>query len=147
MVFSYGHEGTSNVVFFPLNDSNYPQENGAKVLAIDSEKGPHVPRQDHSHCHQVLFYEGFLYVVDLGTDALNVYRFNDQTGEVALVGERISTAPGAGPRHILFHPNKSLAFVCNELDTTVNVYRANPSVGQLELAQTIKTRRPEDENG
>lgn len=145
-IFSYGHEGTSNVVLFPLNDSNYPDESGAKVFSIDG-KGPNVSRQDHSHCHQVLFYEGFFYVVDLGTDTLNVYRFDDKTGQLTLVGERIRTEAGAGPRHILFHPNKSLAFVCNELNSTANVYRVDPSIGQLELIQTIKTRREQDENG
>ncbi len=86
-------------------------------------------------------------MVDLGTDTLSVYRFNDTNGEVNLVGDRIKTAPGAGPRHIIFHPNKPLAFVCNELNSTTNVYRINASLGQLEHLQTIKTRRQEDENG
>jgi 6-phosphogluconolactonase (cycloisomerase 2 family) len=86
-------------------------------------------------------------VVDLGTDTLSVYRFNGTNGEVNLVGDRIKTEPGAGPRHIIFHPNKPLAFVCNELNSTTNVYRTNASLGQLEHLQTIKTRRQEDENG
>jgi 6-phosphogluconolactonase len=83
----------------------------------------------------------------LGTDTISVYRFNDTNGEVSLVGNRIKTEAGAGPRHIIFHPSKSLAFVCNELNSTANVYRVNASHGQLELLQTIKTRRQEDENG
>jgi 6-phosphogluconolactonase len=83
----------------------------------------------------------------LGTDTISVYRFNDTNGEVNLVGNRIKTEAGAGPRHIMFHPDKSLAFVCNELNSTTNVYRINSSLGQLELLQTIKTRRQEDENG
>jgi 6-phosphogluconolactonase (cycloisomerase 2 family) len=86
-------------------------------------------------------------VVDLGTDTVSSYRFNATNGEAQLVGDRVKTAPGAGPRHIIFHPNKPLAFVCNELNSTVNVYRVNASLGQLEQLQTIKTRRQEDENG
>jgi 6-phosphogluconolactonase len=83
----------------------------------------------------------------LGTDTLSVYRFNEKNGEVNLVGERIKTEAGAGPRHIIFHPNKPLAFVCNELNSTTSVYRVNASLGQLEHLQTIKTRRQEDEKG
>lgn len=82
----------------------------------------------------------------MGTDTLNVYRFNDTNGEINLVGDRIKTEAGAGPRHIIFHPNKPLAFVCNELNSTANVYRVNESNGQLEHLQTIKTRRQQDEN-
>ncbi len=83
----------------------------------------------------------------MGTDTLSVYQFNDTNGQVSLVGNRIKTEAGAGPRHIIFHPNKSLAFVCNELNSTTNVYRVNSSSGQLEHLQTIKTRREEDEKG
>jgi 6-phosphogluconolactonase (cycloisomerase 2 family) len=129
-----------------LNDSGLPEVNGAQINTIDGS-GPHPDRQDHSYCHHVLFYKDHLYVVDLGTDTVSVYRFNDTNGEVKLVGDRIKTAAGAGPRHIIFHPSKPLAFVCNELNSTVNVYRINASLGQLEHLQTIKTRRQEDENG
>ncbi len=83
----------------------------------------------------------------MGTDTLSIYRFNDTNGEVNLVGNRIKTEAGAGPRHMIFHPTKPLVFVCNELNSTANVYRANASYDQLEHLQTIKTRRQEDENG
>jgi len=47
---------------------------------------------------------------------------------------------------MIFHPNKPLAFACNELNSTTNAYRVNESDGQLEHLQTIKTRRQQDEN-
>jgi 6-phosphogluconolactonase (cycloisomerase 2 family) len=93
----------------------------------------------------VQFYQGYLYVIDLGTDTINVYHYNDTNGEVRLHRDRIQTSPGAGPRHLLFHPDKPLAFVCNELASTINVYRIDAAIGQLELQETIPTRRPEDE--
>ena len=131
MIFSYGAEGTSNFVVFPLNESNFPEEKGAQINQLMDDMVQILDRQDHSHCHHVVFYQGYLYVVDLGTDTINVYHFNDTNGEVSLIGDRIKTEPGAGPRHIIFHPNKPLAFVCNELDSTINVYRINASIGQL----------------
>lgn len=126
-----------------MNASKLPDEKNARVTTIDGD-GPHPDRQDHSYCHQVLFYHGFLYVVDLGTDTVSIYRFDHTTGELSLMGSRIKMQPGAGPRHMLFHPTKPLAFVCNELNSTVNVYRVHPSYAQLEYLQTIGTRRSED---
>ena len=143
---SYGDKGTSNFVFFPLNNSNQPEEKGAQINTIEGH-GSHPNRQQHSYCHHALFHQGYLYVVDLGTDTLSIYRFDDTNGEVSLIGNRIKTEAGAGPRHIIFHPNKPLAFVCNELNSTTNVYSVNSSSGQLKHLQTIKTRRQEDENG
>ncbi|CAF1453818.1 unnamed protein product [Rotaria sordida] len=144
-VANYGGRGISNFVVFPLNNSNLPEEKDAQINTIDGH-GPNSDRQDHSHCHQVLFHQDYLYVTDLGTDTLNVYHFNDANGNVSLVGNRIKTEAGAGPRHIIFHPNKSLVFLCNELNSTTNVYRINASCEQFECLQTIKTRRQEDEN-
>lgn len=144
--FSYGFQGASNFVLFPLNESGFPEEKGAQVTSIEGS-GPHPERQDHSYCHQVLFHKNYLYIVDLGTDTISTYRFNDTDGSVELVGNRIRTEPGAGPRHLIFHPNKPLAFACNELNSTTNVYRTDAERGQLEPLQTIKTRREEDEKG
>jgi len=81
----------------------------------------------------------------LGTDTINVYRYNDTNGEIHLNGDRIETRPGAGPRHLLFHPDKPLAFVANELDSTTNVYRTDATIGKFELQQTITTRRSDVE--
>ncbi len=144
MIFSYGEQDSSNFVLLPINNSNLPEEKGAHVTSIDGH-GPNNDRQDHSHCHQVQFYQGYLYVIDLGTDTINVYHYNDTNGEVRLNHDRIKTPPGAGPRHLLFHPDKSLAFVSNELDSTTNVYRIDSANGTLDLQQTITTRRQDAE--
>ena len=143
---SYGQQGISNFAFLPLNSSALPEEKGAQINSIEGS-GPHPDRQDHSHCHHVVFHKDHLYLVDLGTDTVSVYRFDPASGQAKLVGDRIKTAPGAGPRHIIFHSNKPLAFVCNELNSTVDVYRVDASLGQLEHLQTISTRRQQDENG
>jgi len=143
-MFSYGGAGSSNFALIPLNkSSNLPEEHNAHVTTIDGH-GPNPNRQEHSHCHQVQFYQNCLYVNDLGTDTINVYHYNDTNGEVRLNHDRINTRPGAGPRHLLFHPDKPLAFVCNELDSTTCVYRID---AKLEHQQTITTRRTEDQQG
>lgn len=143
-MFSYGVPDSATFALQPLNSSKYPEEKGAQVVSIDGH-GPNTKRQDHSHCHEVQFHNDFLYGVDLGTDTINVYRYDQTSGELQLNGDRIKTEAGAGPRHLLFHPNKPLAFVCNELNSTTNVYQVDAAKGKFEHLQTISTRRSEDE--
>jgi 6-phosphogluconolactonase len=46
-------------------------------------------------------------------------------------------AQGSGPRHIAFHKQKPLAYVINELDSTVTSYRYDPATGKLDPFQII----------
>jgi 6-phosphogluconolactonase len=84
----------------------------------------HAIRQTGPHAHQILFdpVTGDLLIPDLGLDAVLVYRLKDG----ALVERpeaRITTAPGAGPRHLAFHPDGKHLFLLNELDSTLVVLR------------------------
>ena len=45
--------------------------------------------------------------------------------------------PSAAPRHIDFHPAKALAYVINELDSTITTYRQDRRSGALTPLQTI----------
>jgi 6-phosphogluconolactonase len=47
--------------------------------------------------------------------------------------------PGAGPRHIAFHPKAPLVFVSNELDSTVSLLRFDRERGALSLLDTRST--------
>ena len=47
--------------------------------------------------------------------------------------------PGAGPRHIAFHPTLPLVFVANELDSTVATLRFDPARGALSPQGTLST--------
>lgn len=99
-----------------------------------------LPVQDRPRAHSAFFDPSNRYVVvsDLGADKLVVYKLDasgfrlDRTSEVA-------TAPGAGPRHLAFHPEKPYAYGINELNSTVSVYRFDASEGVLTELQTIST--------
>lgn len=93
--------------------------------------GPNLPRQATAHCHHALPLPGGAgYVVcDLGLDELVEY----PSGRV------FKTAPaGAGPRHILFHPNGRLAFLVSELGNLVSSLTWNASDG-FRLIDTLPT--------
>jgi 6-phosphogluconolactonase len=90
-------------------------------LVEHSGTGPDPERQEGPHAHQVLPDPTgeFVLVVDLGTDSVHSYRLDD--------GGRLTPAgtarlhPGAGPRHLAFHPSGRFAYIANELDSTVVV--------------------------
>ncbi len=91
--------------------------------------GPNKPRQDsaHAHCSIVTPDGKFLLVVDLALDKVVAYDFpNRAQGLKEVPSASIDTraiAPGAGPRHIVFHPNGRLAFVVFELYNLVASFR------------------------
>ncbi len=87
--------------------------------------GPNKPRQNsaHAHCAVVTPDGKYLLVVDLSLDKVMAYDFaNRAQGLKPVPSATIDTsriAPGAGPRHIVFHPNGRLAFIVFELGNLV----------------------------
>ena len=47
--------------------------------------------------------------------------------------------PGAGPRHLAFHPKLPLVFVANELDSTVTTLGFDREAGALSPLRTLST--------
>ncbi|MGN0847432.1 MAG: lactonase family protein [Kiritimatiellia bacterium] len=106
-----------------------PNEVRARCQVRHVGEGPNKPRQDaaHAHCAIVTPDGKFELVVDLTLDKIVAYDFaNRAQGLKAVPAATIDTgriAPGAGPRHIVFHPNGKLAFVIFELKNLVASYR------------------------
>jgi 6-phosphogluconolactonase len=78
--------------------------------------------------------------VDLGADRVFVYRLDlDGRSLHHVEGGDAVMRPGAGPRHIVFHPTLPLAFVANELDSTVTTLRFDAERGVLSPIATHST--------
>ncbi len=95
-------------------------------------------RQESSHIHAAVFSPDnkFLYVTDLGSDKIYIYRFNEADGTLQVApSPEVSVAPGAGPRHLTFHPNGKYSYLAEELTSTVGVYAVNDSTGSLTVLQ------------
>ncbi|SOE21366.1 6-phosphogluconolactonase [Spirosomataceae bacterium TFI 002] len=84
--------------------------------------GPNKKRQTKSHVHSVNISPDntLLYVADLGIDKVVVYNFDQNTGQLSPKSE-IMTPSGSGPRHLTFHPSKSIIYVIEELTSTISV--------------------------
>jgi 6-phosphogluconolactonase len=96
--------------------------------------GPNAERQDGPHAHSTIFTPDGRHAVvaDLGIDRLVVYRY-DQGGVATRVGAAVCR-PGAGPRHMVWHPSGRLLYVANELDNTVSVFAYDGAGGLAEQA-------------
>ena len=82
-------------------------------------------RQTGPHAHMICVdpVTDRVLVPDLGLDVVLSYEVSE-TGEfVERVEERIVTRPGAGPRHLAFHPNRQLLFLLNEINSTIVTLR------------------------
>ena len=86
----------------------------------------------------------FAYAADLGADAIFAYRLDAAAGRlVANDPPLVKTKPGAGPRHLAFHPDGRRLYAINELDNTVATYDFHSATGRLVERQVISTLPPD----
>ncbi|MEA1885637.1 MAG: lactonase family protein [Bacteroidota bacterium] len=85
-------------------------------------------RQKGPHAHSAMFEPASTGVisVDLGTNELWFSEL-DTIGEKLLPAKqgRLAMDPGAGPRHLAFHPTGKWLYVINELNSTVTLVKKN----------------------
>jgi 6-phosphogluconolactonase (cycloisomerase 2 family) len=95
-----------------------------QLVALAGEPGPNPVEQASSHPHDVVFDPSgrLVLVPDKGLDRVFVFRFDPASGRLAAEPGGVKTRPGAGPRHLAFHPRLSIAWVLNELDSTIATY-------------------------
>jgi 6-phosphogluconolactonase len=116
-------------------------------LIVHHGSGLHPERQQSSHVHSTVFApdQHFVIVADLGMDALLTYAFEPLAGRLR-AHAHTSTRPGAGPRHMAFHPSGQYVYVANELDNTIAVYHydaANALLRERQIVQTLPPTAPE----
>src|SRR6185503_18483697 len=92
----------------------------------------------HAHALHLDAANRFAFAVDLGLDQVAVYRFDAAQGTLTPHG-RARLAPGAGPRHLAFHPDGRHAYVINELDSTVTALSYDAAAGTLTELHTLPT--------
>jgi 6-phosphogluconolactonase len=122
-------------------------EDGARLKHEGSGVDPE--RQEGPHAHSInLTPDGSRAIVaDLGTDKVVVYRFDPSDGSLTLnEPPGGSVEPGAGPRHVAFHPDGNRIYVLNEMFASLTVFAYDPASGRLESLQTI-SMLPDDFNG
>ena len=125
------------------------EANGALAPAASvvhhTGKGPNAERQEAPHAHCILPdpSDRFALAADLGADRVFVYRLDLDGKSLRHIKEGDAVMrPGAGPRHLAFHPTLPLVFVANELDSTIATLRFDSTRGALAPIDTRSTLPP-----
>nr|WBO81927.1 lactonase family protein [Streptomyces sp. SBE_14.2] len=131
------HYGTGSVAVHPVAASGALGERTDLVTHSSPAPGPD---QRGPHAHQVITSPdgGHVLAVDLGTDTVYTYHLDEAKGTLAEVA-RARTRPGAGPRHLTFHPGGRYAYLANEVDNTVAVCAYDPGSGRVTVGEAQST--------
>ncbi|MEU5085493.1 lactonase family protein [Streptomyces sp. NPDC021356] len=129
--------GSGSVAVHPIDGSG--ALGGRTDLVTHSSPLPG-PGQQGPHAHQVVTSPdgGHVLAVDLGTDTVYTYRLDPRAGRLTEVC-RARTRPGAGPRHLTFHPGGRYAYLANEVDDSVAVCAYDPPTGRLTVGEEQPT--------
>lgn len=136
--------------------SNYSSGKAALVFPIKGDgsleaasssvehegSGPNEARQEAAHPHAIVPDPSgrYAYVPDLGMDKVMIYRLDTANGWLTPTDPPgLSVKPGAGPRHLAFHPNGRFTYLICELDSTVVGLAFNCETGGLDALQTVST--------
>src|SRR5215469_7020184 len=115
------------------------------LVNLPGEPGPDRKQQASSHPHDAVFDPSgrFIAVPDKGLDRVFMFRLDAASGKLTPNDPPfVTTRAGAGPRHIAFHPKVPLAYVINELGSSVTTYRFDPQGGSLQPIQIVPSIPP-----
>ncbi|KDN75822.1 hypothetical protein DF19_19955 [Streptomyces olindensis] len=129
--------GSGSVAVHPIDASGALGERSDLVTHSSPPPGP---GQEGPHAHQIITSPdgGHVLAVDLGTDTVYTYRLDEKAGRLTEVA-RAQTRPGAGPRHLTFHPGGRYAYVADEVDNTVAVCSYDPASGRVRVGEAQST--------
>ncbi len=114
------------------------------VQHVGSSVNPDRQAGPHGHSFTPDPANRFALACDLGLDQLLVYGLDLENGKLPPADPPFGTVtPGAGPRHLDFHPNGRVVYVINEIGNTVTVFAYDQKSGALSELQTIPTLPPD----
>lgn len=104
-------------------DGTFRKGDGVSIRHVGS--GPNPNRQEAAHVHCAVAAPGnrLMMACDLGQDAVFAYDLKSWAKGLKERPEAaIRTAPGAGPRHLVFSADGRFAYLVNELSSTVQSF-------------------------
>jgi 6-phosphogluconolactonase len=82
----------------------------------------------------------FALSADKGCDEVFIYKLDAAAGKLAPNDPAFAKLkPGAGPRHVDFHPSGRFVYVINEIDSTVTGFQYDAQTGRLTTIDTLST--------
>jgi 6-phosphogluconolactonase len=112
--------GSGSIAVFDLGDDGLPA--APAEVRQHTGSGPVRDRQASAHAHCAVFApDRALYHVDLGSDEILRYSLRPD-GTLDQPTVEFAAPAGSGPRHMLFHPRRSLAVLVSELASTLTIF-------------------------
>jgi 6-phosphogluconolactonase len=129
-----------SVVVFPVDPDGRLGDASAFVQHTGSSINKERQEGPHAHWIETTPDNRFAIAVDLGLDELLVYRFDASKGSLTPNDPPYASLdPGAGPRHLSFHPNGHFAYVVNELQSSITTFSYDPDRGVFKKLNTVST--------
>jgi len=129
-----------SVAVFPVQPDGHIDEPSAFVQHRGSSVNKERQEGPHAHWIETTPDNRFAIAVDLGLDELLVYRFDVSKGSLSPDDPPYARLdPGAGPRHLAFHPDGKFAYVVNELQSSITTFAYDASRGALQKLATVTT--------
>lgn len=131
---------TGSVASFPAKEDGSLGEAAAFFQHAGSSVD--LPRQKGPNAHSFVVSPDnrFALAADLGIDQILSYHLDAATAKLTPNQPPFTKAPpGAGPRHLTFHPNGKHVYVINELKNSVTRFDYAVATGTLTERETIST--------
>jgi 6-phosphogluconolactonase len=129
---------SGSVAMYPLTDDGQIEPASDVVQHAGSSVDPERQTGPHAHSINVDPSNRYALVADLGLDQILVYRLDLERGKlVPNDPPAVATAPGAGPRHLDFHPNGRFVYAVNEMASSITAYAYDAAKGTLRALQTL----------
>src|SRR5690606_22843243 len=112
--------------------------------------GPDSVRQRSSHVHSAFFSpdEKFVYVQNLGTDKITIYRIDKNGDSIGLIEDSVIQTPASGgPRHVVFDQKSKNLYVLLEMAGQVVHYKKEKKNWVISDTVSINKDDFEGENG
>ena len=112
-----------------------------KVVDLIQYEGSSInkERQEGPHAHYIRQgLDDKIYAADLGTDKIMLYELKNGRLQ-ANQPTHLKAIPGAGPRHIDYHPKGKFVYVMNEMGGSVSVFKYDEALKTFEIQQTISS--------
>ncbi|WDF69464.1 lactonase family protein [Sphingobacterium oryzagri] len=124
---------------------------GAQIQHIQQEgTGPNKDRQEASHVHSAFFSadEKHVFVQNLGTDKITIYRVEKEKDTYKLSEEsQIATPAGGGPRHLVLDAKEKNLYVLLEMTAQIAHYTKEGNTWKLQDTVSINDAAFAGKNG
>ncbi|PHM61410.1 6-phosphogluconolactonase [Xenorhabdus ishibashii] len=102
----------NNLSVHPIDENGIVKASSQIVEGLQAPHSANIDRENRQ-----------LLVPCLKEDHIRIFNLDEQGYLTESRTDEITTAAGAGPRHMAFHPKKQAIYCINELDSTVDVLR------------------------